>query len=618
MTERVINLRGRGARGESYADILRRTGTFGVLPTDSDPQALAKITVDAAAFAAIAEALVGPVYADTTAGLAATASGGYFAVNNGDGTVTIWRDNAGVADMPRSMATTAYLASVAGAGALGFSHASIYSAGTIGEKLQRLAYITDAPYSADVTGAIDCTSDFQDAIDVGNVTFPPGDFTMSGDVLIPGNRKITVMEGAHITNTGGRFIAENVENVIWEIDGWVESVAMATAASKPLWTASVGERGFIEFGSDYSVGQAASGFKVYGSGIVSGDWTGTPNYSDDVNQNNRKGIACWNAKNVLVDGLNVFGFEGEAIYASFFDEASCNIVFQNNYVHDTRFNALNFNAGAHGGGCAIRNNTVKNVYQIETSVGECIGNTVIDTVGSGIYTGGSAGYGPLVIRNNTIINAGAQAGSHGIAVIFGSGTPVTGVEISDNTIVDSYGYSIYTDYIREFTVRGNKCVGTGRVAGSYDIGLNHALRGSVGGNTFMVPGPSAQAGRIAVDPATCFDVSVDPDTNVYMPTTGTVEPYVNNGVVNLASAAALALPALGSIFLITGTTNITSITNAFAPVNGRRITLIFQDALTFTDGSNLKLAGNFVTTADDTITLVSNGANWYEVCRSVN
>ena len=37
-----------------------------------------------------------------------------------------------------------------------------------------------------------------------------------------------------------------------------------------------------------------------------------------------------------------------------------------------------------------------------------------------------------------------------------------------------------------------------------------------------------------------------------------------------------------------------------------------------TDGSNLKLAGNFVTTADDVITLVCDGTNWFEMSRSVN
>jgi hypothetical protein len=40
--------------------------------------------------------------------------------------------------------------------------------------------------------------------------------------------------------------------------------------------------------------------------------------------------------------------------------------------------------------------------------------------------------------------------------------------------------------------------------------------------------------------------------------------------------------------------------------------------LTFTDGNNLKIAGNFVTSADDTITLVCDGTNWFETCRSAN
>jgi hypothetical protein len=48
--------------------------------------------------------------------------------------------------------------------------------------------------------------------------------------------------------------------------------------------------------------------------------------------------------------------------------------------------------------------------------------------------------------------------------------------------------------------------------------------------------------------------------------------------------------------------------------------LIFQGILLMSDGSNLKLAGNMNTTADDTMTLVSDdtGANWYEIARSVN
>jgi hypothetical protein len=85
--------------------------------------------------------------------------------------------------------------------------------------------------------------------------------------------------------------------------------------------------------------------------------------------------------------------------------------------------------------------------------------------------------------------------------------------------------------------------------------------------------------------------------------------------INVASATTVTLPNDGDVFHITGTTTITSVTTSW---RHRRVTLVFDGILTFTDGSNLKLAGNFVTTADDTITLVCDGTNWYEQSRSVN
>lgn len=93
-------------------------------------------------------------------------------------------------------------------------------------------------------------------------------------------------------------------------------------------------------------------------------------------------------------------------------------------------------------------------------------------------------------------------------------------------------------------------------------------------------------------------------------------PVALKGGAAVASAAALPLPT-GNVFHVTGTTSVTSITSTgFAA--GITITLIFDDVLTFTDGSNLVLAGNFVTTTSDTITLAYDGTNWYEVARSVN
>ena len=84
---------------------------------------------------------------------------------------------------------------------------------------------------------------------------------------------------------------------------------------------------------------------------------------------------------------------------------------------------------------------------------------------------------------------------------------------------------------------------------------------------------------------------------------------------NVASATTTTLGTDGNFFVSTGTTTITSITVKSA---GTVVILDFAGVLTLTDGSNLKLGGNFVTTADDTITLISDGTNWIEMGRSVN
>lgn len=98
----------------------------------------------------------------------------------------------------------------------------------------------------------------------------------------------------------------------------------------------------------------------------------------------------------------------------------------------------------------------------------------------------------------------------------------------------------------------------------------------------------------------------------------------SGGTTNLKVGSDIASPAGGELtlgdgtyFNITGTNNITSIAAASATA-GRLVILHFADALTFTDGNNLKLAGNLVTTADDLITLLCDGTNCYEMARSAN
>ncbi len=92
--------------------------------------------------------------------------------------------------------------------------------------------------------------------------------------------------------------------------------------------------------------------------------------------------------------------------------------------------------------------------------------------------------------------------------------------------------------------------------------------------------------------------------------------FLMGGGAAVASADPLPAPT-GSVFHVTGTTGFTNITTTGLGT-GVMFTMIFDDALTVTDGGNLKLAGNFTTTADDTLTVVFDGTNFYEIARSVN
>jgi hypothetical protein len=83
---------------------------------------------------------------------------------------------------------------------------------------------------------------------------------------------------------------------------------------------------------------------------------------------------------------------------------------------------------------------------------------------------------------------------------------------------------------------------------------------------------------------------------------------------NIASAASIQPGSDGTIFQITGTTNISSILN---PNSVPVIKLIFTGNLTIISNTNLNLPkGNFIATPGSTLTLVWNGSAWYEIARS--
>jgi len=101
---------------------------------------------------------------------------------------------------------------------------------------------------------------------------------------------------------------------------------------------------------------------------------------------------------------------------------------------------------------------------------------------------------------------------------------------------------------------------------------------------------------------------------------GAVDKVIEGNLIvearSIASASSIT-PTLGSgYYLITGTTNITSI--GVLPSCSPPLVLRFADALTVVDGGNLKLAGDFATTAGDVLTLISDGTDWVEMSRSAN
>lgn len=84
---------------------------------------------------------------------------------------------------------------------------------------------------------------------------------------------------------------------------------------------------------------------------------------------------------------------------------------------------------------------------------------------------------------------------------------------------------------------------------------------------------------------------------------------------SVASIASITMPVNGDSITVTGTTGITSVATSAYNFIGRRMTWIFTGILTVTSGSNLKLNGNYTTSANTTLTLIFDGTNWNEVAR---
>lgn len=154
------------------------------------------------------------------------------------------------------------------------------------------------------------------------------------------------------------------------------------------------------------------------------------------------------------------------------------------------------------------------------------------------------------------------------------------------------------------------------------IGGEFVKTGATGGYPMLINGSS-----VAIVGSNITNASSNPEirfagTDSYaIGVRGAEVEWATSPLLTAASAATVSLPLPRSepiqIVTITGTTNITTL-NSVSQWAGKTVVLKFADVLTLTDGGNMRLNGNFVTSADDTCTLISDGTVWYEVARSAN
>jgi len=99
-----------------------------------------------------------------------------------------------------------------------------------------------------------------------------------------------------------------------------------------------------------------------------------------------------------------------------------------------------------------------------------------------------------------------------------------------------------------------------------------------------------------------------------------VNPVYSHYLFGLGAAVAshaTDIVPTGRAFHVTGTATVMTIATNVNQ-KGLVITLIADAAFTITDDSNLKLNGDWTPDADDTLTLLSDGTNWFETARSPN
>lgn len=279
--------------------------------------------------------------------------------------------------------------------------------------------------------------------------------------------------------------------------------------------------------------------------------------------------------------------------------------------------------------------------------GLMINNTWLDPVGPAgsafsMVGGSTAAYGYTQMTGCRL--AGGNSGLSGIRILTTAGFGLQWLQFAGNTISNFTSHGILIDAngtpgvetAMQVKISGNSIHSCGNTSGS---GITIASTkyfsitdNSVGFNL---------ADAAMTDPLTAttadYGIAIASTCDYYLVTgnmvmgntadisdAGGPNKLVSNNlttatvtITTVASGPTVDVPETGDTFYVSGTTTIDNLSNT-AERPGRRVTFIFLASLTVSEGGNLKLAGPFSATADDTLSLVFDGTNWVETARSVN
>ncbi len=593
------------------------------------------VTAQGESVIAVAEAVVGPTYSSTAAGLAATTNGQSFAVANVDGTVAIYRNNTGSATFQRSLGTTAYndgrfsqktdLASTAtgkGSALIGFKQS-----GTGAVARDVLAKMREIEVSPEDFGGPS----------VGNGT------TSAVAAINAAGAYLAGLGGGTIVGKGKYLIDANIRlpNNVSLVGPW-EQPGEVLHGETGDYDSFAGQLR-ISSGATIETGDACCvrGWIVIRQGLdlpfadATAATAGVAAFAGTAFTN---GGADASFRNLLILGFNkaIYSNGLERVRIAYvsgdctngIDVRACYDISYINYCHfwpwTTVHQTWTTNALLRRSGTA---------YNFQ-DVGDW--NMVSHCFSYGYFRGGKT----VNCDNMTWINCGADnTGTAGVGDYAGSigfvaeGSSKSTRWIGMQAAAQESGY--YVDVSAGNHVEMSSCQAwaasdRGAIVQGGDVNIEGGELRDAPFGVYI----NSTTSRVFIDKVRFRNLSTKPigfnavnattfigSLNDYSDLAAGASPVANPAnwpMVPIASASTIDLPAVGSDFNITGTTGIADIGGGY---KGRQVTLFFAGVVTVTHGtgsmSKIRLSGgvNFTTTATGTLTLRHNGSQWFEVGR---